>query len=225
MQNYPPELVAVVRHKYLYTDETLEQIAAACQINARDVSRMRELEGWPSRNARIRRVPRLTQAVQDVQALEATVGRAELVPAQPGTSVPAASAQTEPDDDDNAGTAPAPLPALPAVERIERLVEQELAAEERARAELGAKRPRRRADAERCARTLATLTQTLHALARLRGGAAPDQGSNDDNNDMPADIDEFRRDLARRIRVFVQSRTGGGIHDAARSADGGSIQS
>ncbi len=54
--------------------------------------------------------------------------------------------------------------------------ERELAAEEAVRAQLGplARAP---ADAERCARTLATLTQTLHALARLRSGRAPDTGS------------------------------------------------
>jgi hypothetical protein len=36
---------------------------------------------------------------------------------------------------------------------------------------------------------------------------------------MPRDIDEFRRELARRIRIFVQSRTGGGVHGGA-SPDG-----
>jgi hypothetical protein len=105
---------------------------------------------------------------------------------------------------------------LPAIERIERLVERELDAEEAARTTLGLL-PRAPADAERCARTLATLTQTLHALARLRGGLAPDQGLPDD--DMPRDIDEFRRELARRICAFVESRTGGGLHGSVRPAD------
>ncbi len=104
------------------------------------------------------------------------------------------------------------------IERIERLVERELEAEEAARKSLGSL-PRPPADAERCARTLATLTQTLHALSRLRSGLLPDNGLSD--NDMPRDIDEFRREFARRIRMFVQSRTGGGVcesgpaHDAA----------
>ena len=202
MAKYPPELVAAVRHDYLYADKTLEQIAARYRINARDINRMREQEGWPSRYARIRRVPRLTQ---ETQALEEAV----------------ASARPELGGDDPAGTAQdAPLPALLApsvIERIERLIEQELAAEERARSELGAK-PRRRADAERCARTLATLTQTLQALARLRGGAASNAGSDDD--DMPADIDDFRNELARRIRGFVQSRTGEGVRGPIGGTDG-----
>ncbi len=133
------------------------------------------------------------------------------------------------------GTAPtAPLPTLPAappptsaierieqlpgggnptaIERIEHLVVQQIEAEEAARAQLGGKR-RAATASERSARTLATLTQTLHALQRLRAGALPDQETLHDD-DLPRDIDEFRRDLARRIDAFVASRT-----DAA-DADG-----
>lgn len=206
MLHYQPELLAAVRHDYLNSDKTLVQIAADYRINARDISRMRELEGWPARYARIRRVPQLTQALQETQALAAQ--HADPSPA------PATHA---------GGDATEPPSNASAIERIERLVEQELAAEERARTELGAS-SRRRADAERCARTLATLTQTLHALARLRGGLAPDTGSDHDDN-MPADIDEFRHELARRIRAFVQSRTGGSACGAGRPADGSPIGS
>jgi hypothetical protein len=101
------------------------------------------------------------------------------------------------------------------IERIERLVQRELEAEETVRARLGPL-PRPAPDAERCARTLATLTQTLHALARLRSGLLPEAGLSDD--DMPRDIDEFRRELARRIRVFVESRTGGRLRDGVPAA-------
>jgi hypothetical protein len=90
------------------------------------------------------------------------------------------------------------------VARIERLVEKEIAAEEALRAQLGAV-PRPPAEAERAARTLSILTQPLHALARLRSGETGPAWNDDD--DMPADIDEFRRDLARRIDAFVASRT------------------
>src|SRR5262249_50405400 len=99
----------------------------------------------------------------------------------------------------------APMDTAAAIERLERLVEAEIAAEEALRAQLGSM-PRKPSEAARAARTLATLTQTLHALARLRCGIPADVERDDD--DLPADIDEFRRELARRIRVFVQSRTG-----------------
>ena len=93
-----------------------------------------------------------------------------------------------------------------AIDRIEQLVLKEIEAEEAARAELGGKQ-RAATASERCARTLATLTQTLHALQRLRAGALPEQETHYDD-DIPEDIDEFRYDLARRIDAFVASRTG-----------------
>jgi hypothetical protein len=206
MLTYTPELVAAVRQKYLYSDDTLEQIAAHFNINARDISRMRELEGWPSRYARVRRVPRIAQMLEEAKAVAAeTINLSSGEPGPPGAPI---SAEGEP--------AASALPSL--VDRMERLVEQEIAAEERARAELG-RSPRRRADAARCASRLATLTQTLAALARLRGGAAPEQGSTN-VDDYPADIDAFRDEFARRIDAFVASRTDSGRAAAAGSADG-----
>ena len=53
--------------------------------------------------------------------------------------------------------------------------------------------PQGRVAAERTARTLSTLTDTLQKLQHLQC-AIPASGS---DYDMPADIDEFRRDLAR----------------------------
>jgi hypothetical protein len=84
------------------------------------------------------------------------------------------------------------------------------------RASLG-KEPLRPMDAERTARTLSVLAETLSKLRRQRLAATPQAGS-DHDNDMPADIDEFRNELARRIRAFIASRTdrGDAGADAAR---------
>jgi hypothetical protein len=79
---------------------------------------------------------------------------------------------------------------------------EELAAVEALRTQLKQK-PQSRLDAERIARTLSSLTETLQKLQRLEC-TVPQTGSYDD--DMPADIDEFRRELARRIDAFVASR-------------------
>jgi len=97
-----------------------------------------------------------------------------------------------------------------AIDRLEQAVLRELATVETMRASLG-NEPLRPMDAERTARTLSVLTETLSKLRRLRLAAAPQAGP--DHDDMPADIDEFRRDLARRIRAFVASRTGRGNAD------------
>jgi hypothetical protein len=216
MARFTPEFVAGVRHDYEDTDKSLAQIAVDHAISERTVNRWRDRDGWARRSERVRGVPPATRALQEATALlarppadaadDGTVGWAKRsVP-----TIPAPHAQTS-RDDDHVGTArSAPLPTLPetppsAIARIERLVEKELAAEEAVRAQLGPL-PRPPAEAERAARTLATLTQTLHALARLRAGRLPGAGSRYDD-DMPEDIDAFRIDLARRIDLFVASRT------------------
>jgi molecular chaperone GrpE (heat shock protein) len=89
------------------------------------------------------------------------------------------------------------------IERLYRAVLEELAAVENLRAQLK-REPQSPQDAERTARTLSSLTETLQKLQRLQC-AVPQSGSYDD--DMPADIDEFRTELARRIEAFVASRS------------------
>lgn len=197
MARYTPDFVAGVRHDYETTGKSLARIAVDHGISERTVNRMRDRDGWARRSERVHDVPPAMRALQEATAL--LTATAPAVERQGG------------EDKEHAPAGPS------AIERIERLVERELVAEEAVRAQLGplARAP---ADAERCARTLATLTQTLHALVRLRGGLAPDSGSHDD--DMPRDIDEFRHGLARRIREFVRSRTGGRICGAPPLADG-----
>jgi len=61
---------------------------------------------------------------------------------------------------------------------------------------------------ERDARMLAVLVKTLRELSTLdeSQGEPPTTAGNDD--EVPRDIDEFRRELARRMDAFVESRTG-----------------
>jgi hypothetical protein len=185
---YAPELIAHVRHRYEHTDDTLAKIATDCGISERTVNRMRDRGTWTRRSDRPPRgLPPALRTLQEATAL---------LTAAPASCAPLASP---------AGGGEQNAAAPSAIERIERLVEKELSAEEAVRAQLGPL-PRLPADAERAARTLATLTQTLQALARLRCGLPPDGGP-DDDDDMPRDIDEFRRELARRIDAFVASRT------------------
>jgi len=94
------------------------------------------------------------------------------------------------------------------VARLRRAVLNELTVVESLRERLK-NEPQSRVAAERTARTLSTLTDTLQKLQRLQC-AVPANGP---DYDIPADIDEFRRDLARRIDAFVASR--------ADSGDGG----
>jgi hypothetical protein len=76
--------------------------------------------------------------------------------------------------------------------------------------------PQSPVDAERTARTLSTLTETLQKLRRMQcalTGTGPENNDHDDHDhadELPLDIDEFRRELARRIDEFVASRADAG---------------
>lgn len=190
MPRYTPELVASARRDYENTDKTLARIALDHEVSERTLNRWRDRDGWARRSERVRDVPTAMLALQGATAL--------------------LTAQATVPESQDQGEAAAARCGLSAIERIEKLVAQELAAEEASRAALGPL-ARNRAEAERCARTLSILTQTLHALARLRGGVAPDRET--EHDDIPADIDEFRRDLARRIEAFLESREADGSAD------------
>ena len=94
-------------------------------------------------------------------------------------------------------------PIADTVARLHRAILDELAAVESLHANLKG-RPQDAAGAARTARTLSSLTATLHKLQSLQCTPA---SSGSDHDDMPADIDEFRNELARRIDTFVASRT------------------
>lgn len=100
--------------------------------------------------------------------------------------------------------------------QLERTVERELAAIARILAKLPAG-DERAAAAERAARTLASLTRTLNEVQRLRREAAePAPASAEaEPDDMPRDIEEFRRELARRIEAFVAGRADAAVPDDA----------
>jgi hypothetical protein len=64
-------------------------------------------------------------------------------------------------------------------------------------------------DRERDARTLAVLVRTLRELAAFDEAAPQQPAVTEDDDPVPTDIDEFRRELARRIDALVASRTDG----------------
>jgi hypothetical protein len=62
---------------------------------------------------------------------------------------------------------------------------------------------------EKDARTLAVLVKTLRELTAL--DEAEGRSETEDDDSGPRDIDEFRRDLARRMDAFVAERTRAGV--------------
>jgi hypothetical protein len=90
--------------------------------------------------------------------------------------------------------------------RLQSVVERELNAVERVLAKVG---PSNQGEAERSARTLASISRALREIAAF---AKPDEVTPPDETDddpVPRDIDEFRRELARRIRGFIEARRNG----------------
>lgn len=219
---FSPEMLADGMLRYERGD-LVEDIAADWKCHVHTVTRTAQRQGW------VRNRTRPPQELPDARWLQ----RQMEVAAERGGArdAPLSIAQLDVGEPpQRRGTAPAaPLPTLPlgadvplallATDQVERAVLKQLADIETTRVRLGEK-AQTPAEAHHTARTLATLTQTLQRLQELRSSAAPVAGPYDDDDDMPRDIDEFRNELARRIRLLVQSETGGEICDAGEAADG-----
>ena len=192
---YTPELLENARQRFEETDELAPSIAADMGIHPRTLSRLAVREGWKRR-----RQPRdlLPAARQLLQAKRLEAAECSQLPEQ--TALPQRNAEEQVNTE-------SVLPTIGmTVEQTHRTVLGELAAVRTMRAALK-REPQSPIDAQRTASTLARLTDTLQKLQRLQC-ATPPTGSHDD--DIPTDINEFRRELAHRISAFVESRTGGG---------------
>lgn len=194
---YTPELLAQARHDFEHTERSKESIAFDLGMARSTLSNMAVREKWKRHVPPPRGLPPAVHLRRKAEMLEASVAGS---PPENISPVTASGQGAMPTIGDT-------------VERLYRAVREELTAVESLRARLKSE-PQGTQDAERTARTLSSLTETLQKLQRLKC-AAPNTGSHDD--DLPADIDEFRTELARRIEAFVASRIGRG--DAEKPAD------
>ena len=122
--------------------------------------------------------------------------------------------------DDGCGV-PLPLPALPRRRNDARMTRAELlrrlwrnAQRQVDQIETRIKQSRQAPDdSERDARALAVLVRTLRELSAFDEMRKPDAKKQpkpelENDDPVPRDIDELRRELARRIHAFVDERTG-----------------
>jgi hypothetical protein len=192
------EALEYARQRYEETEDSQRSIAEDIGKSRGTLDRIAKAQGWKLRKDQ---PPRgLSEALKlRIAATEADEGKPSEAPKADLVAVPDAA------------------PAGGSVaERLEAALERELRKVENLRADLG--RPTQRTQqSDRIARTLATLTETLFRVRRLREPGNIN-GSNDD--DLPSDADGFRLALAHRIDVFVRSRIDASVSQRDKPADG-----
>ena len=197
-----PELVAQGKRLYENSQTSVRDIAAMMGISKSTLN-SRALE-WKWRR---RQMPGATidlvRMVRGAVAAEVTDTSATDV---------AISAEARP----VAAISPERRAAL--AERIQAVAEREMAVVEKVVAILG---PTDEAEAERTARTLAGIARTLREITALNKPAGEMNDADDDDTAdaaYPRDMDEFRRELARRLHAIIDAQSG-----AEDSRDCGSV--
>jgi hypothetical protein len=180
---FSPELEARARYLYEETDASTADIAFELGVHKGTVPDIANRRRWKRYVPPARDVSPVTRILVEAEMLERRRESTQTNPAVPG----AQPAENEPESE--------------LVARLRRAVRAELTVIESLRNRLK-NEPQSRVAAQRTARTLSTLTDTLQKLQRLQC-AIPANGP---DHDMPADIDAFRDELARQIEEFVASR-------------------
>jgi hypothetical protein len=209
------EALEYARQRYEETEDSQRSIAEDIGKSRGTLDRIAKAQGWKLRKDQ---PPRgLPEALKlRIAATEADEGKPSEAPKADNLAGPDEGKPSEAPKADNAAAPDAPPPDGSVAERLEAALETELRKVENLRADLG--RPTQRTQqSDRIARTLATLTETLFRVRRLREPGNIN-GSNDD--DLPADADGFRLALAHRIEAFVRSRTDASVSEGDQPADG-----
>lgn len=196
-RGFTDEAVAFARQRYEETSESQSAIAAELNVNVEALRRLAIKQGWKLR--RDRAPLDLPDALKLKIAATQALAETENAAAEAAPPLPDIAADRSIDDVSGA------MEQLPA--RLEAAVEKELRRVEALRDECST-RAGRTNQSERTARTLATLTETLFKVRRLREPSQSEQAIDDH---MPADIDGFRCALAERMETFVRSRADGAV--------------
>ncbi len=181
-----PEQLARARHSYEQTSVPVRVIADGLGVSEATVLRWARKWGWALRSERVPKVP---------------------PPA--GPAVPRQPAEPAPVD---AGAAPSavPLSRIAVTLRVQEAVERELAAIDAIVAGLKGE-PRQSGDAERTARTLASLTRTLREVMRLDAAKSKPEPA---DNAVPRSVDELRRTLTEKLDRLVAGDQGAVARDS-----------
>ncbi len=191
---FTAEQLADARYLYEQTTVPSEDIAAMLQISRSTLrNRVRELR-WRQRNPRGRSFSP-AQLLQRAAARKAAAAPA--APAEPAAALPPSLPGALPRD---------PAERLARAERLQVLVERQMAVAESILSML--EKPKE-ADAERAARTLASLNRSLKEMTRLDAplDAPPAHPEPIDDTPVPRDLDELRRELSRKLESLVAEQS------------------
>jgi hypothetical protein len=194
-----PEAWAQIRYDYEHTDRPIEDICAEHGISSGTLRDRMRRWGWTRR-----RSPISLEGPPPSPAPPADAAPPPFWAAGPAEALPSAAATpTEPSD----AALPAEPDDRPIAMRLQSAVDRVLPAIEATVAKLGTG-PIHPREMERAARALTALTRTLRELKSLLGPQllGPHQLPAADDDPPPADVDEMRNELARRIDAFVESR-------------------
>lgn len=192
-KEFTPEAIAQAKHLYEQTLAPVNDIIDMLGVGKPRFYRLVKAEGWKGRRA----------SAGTFQFARAVVDAAALPAAASGSASKAlAEARV----------------ALAA--RIQNAAEREIEAIERLLAVMA---PADNAEADRTARTLASVARALREIAALNQPeevAPPDEA---DPDPVPSDIDEFREALARRIESFIAARRAANDGGVSGDANAGSV--
>lgn len=187
--NITDELKANIRHRYEHTDEPLSTMAADLGCTAQTVCNLAKRENW----ARYVAPPR------DLPPAARLLARAEKLACS--SSPPLIAAQAE--------TTPEPLQVADTAGQLHHEL-QGLLAEVRAERARMKREGYGKNDLQKTSQMIASLTATLRTLQPMLHAVPTSTEPETAYDDMPADLDEFRDALARRIEAFFASRPDAG---------------
>lgn len=185
-KEFAPELLAEARRLYEQTLAPVDDIAGMLGLSRSNFYKRVREGGWRGRRAKV-------ATFQFTRALSGSV-------VMPLTAEPAEQQRAEIAAN---GDLVSPQQRMALALRIQQVVERQMDAVERVLAKIT---PSDQMEAEHGARALASVARTLREIKALNtpDDETPPDAADDDP--IPRDIDEFRRELARRIRGFIEAR-------------------
>lgn len=182
-----PELLAEAKRLYEQTLAPVDDIAGMVGLSRTNFYKRVRAGGWRGRRAKV-------GTFQFARAISAAGAVALLAPAdQPRAAV---------DPDTPMAT---PQQRLAIAGKMHEAVEEGMAAIKRIMQVVS---PADQTEAEHGARTVAHVSRALREIQELMNPPTPNEKPADDVDDdpMPRDIDEFRRELSRRLRGIIEAR-------------------